>query len=124
MTDDIAGWTRHDIEAKIAKRCWENEEFRREFSADPAGTLVKQLQAPTASLPKIVVHEEAAGSWHIVLPARPSNAEELSEQDLERVAGGSAITYVAALLVSAAGAAGASAAVSVAAEGFQKATGW
>jgi hypothetical protein len=125
MTDDIAGLTRHDLEAKIVKRCWEDEEFRREFSADPAGTFAKHLQVPTASLPKIVVHEEAAGSWHIVLPAPPSNAEELSEQDLERVAGGGeTMTYVTTLLLTAAGFASASAAVSVAAQGVQKATGW
>jgi hypothetical protein len=80
--------TRHDLEAKIVKHCWEDDEFRREFTADPAGAFVKHLQVPAASLPKIVIHEEPAGTWHIVLPLRPANADELSERDLERVAGG------------------------------------
>jgi hypothetical protein len=80
--------TRHDLEAKIVKRCWEDEAFRGEFIADPAGVFVKYWAAPAASLPKIVIHEESSGSWHIVLPPRPANAGELSEEELERVAGG------------------------------------
>jgi hypothetical protein len=82
------GLTRHDLEAKIVKRCWEDEAFCKAFTADPEGVFVRYLQIPAASLPKIVVHEESAGSWHIVLPPGPANAGELSERDLESVAGG------------------------------------
>src|SRR5208282_1180734 len=89
MTEPAAAPTRHDIEAKIVKRCWEDEAFHREFTADPVGTAVKYLEVPAASLPNIVVHGEPAGSWHIVLPAKPADAGELSEEDLEKVAGGS-----------------------------------
>jgi hypothetical protein len=80
--------TRHDLEANIVKRCWKDESFREEFTADPADTLVKYLQVPAVSLPKIVVHEEPAGSWHIVLPAKAASGQELSETDLEKIAGG------------------------------------
>jgi hypothetical protein len=80
--------SRHDLEAKIVKRCWEDEGFRKEFTADPAGAFVKYLQIPAVSLPRITVHQEALGSWHIVLPERTANTKELSEEDLERVAGG------------------------------------
>jgi hypothetical protein len=80
--------SRHDLEAKIVKRCWEDATFRKEFTADPAGAFVKYLAVPVASLPRISVHREEPGSWHIVLPARPANAAELTEVDLERVAGG------------------------------------
>jgi hypothetical protein len=80
--------TRHDLEAKIVKHSWEDEGFRKEFIADPEGTFVKYLQVPASSLPKIVVHAETPGSWHIVLPAKPPNIGELSEEELEKVAGG------------------------------------
>jgi hypothetical protein len=83
--------TRHDLEAKIVKRCWEDETFRAEFIADPAGAFTKYLEVPAAELPKIAVHEEGAGTWHIVLPARPARAGELSERDLETVAGGTGV---------------------------------
>jgi hypothetical protein len=88
MAEQAPTLTRHDVEAKIVKRCWEDDAFRREFTADPAGAFVKYLGVPVASLPKVVVHEESAGWWHIVLPPKPANADELSEPDLERVAGG------------------------------------
>jgi hypothetical protein len=100
MASSTEGLTRHDLEAKIVKRCWEDEEFRKEFTADPADAFVKYLQVPTASMPKIVVHEETAGSWHIVLPAKPPHIDELTEQDLERVAGGTTPTISLALSVS------------------------
>jgi hypothetical protein len=89
MSEQAPALSRHDIEAKIIKRCWEDEAFHKEFATDPVGTAVKYLEVPAASLPNIVVHEEPAGSWHIVLPAKPSNVGELSEEDLEKVAGGS-----------------------------------
>ena len=88
MSEPAPTLTRYDLEAKIVKRCWEDEAFHREFTADPVGTAVKYLEVPAANLPKIVVHEEPAGSWHIVLSAKPANAGELSEEDLEKIAGG------------------------------------
>jgi hypothetical protein len=88
MVEQAATPTRYDLEAKIVKRCWEDEAFRQEFTADPVGTAVKYLEVPAANLPNIVVHEEPTGSWHIVLPAKPAGAGELSEADLEKVAGG------------------------------------
>jgi hypothetical protein len=80
--------SRHDLEAKIVKRCWEDEAFRKEFTADPGGAFVKYLEVPATSLPRIFVHQEEPGSWHIVLAGKPPNANELSEADLEKVAGG------------------------------------
>jgi hypothetical protein len=88
MTEPSPALTRYDLEAKIVKRCWQDEEFRKEFTADPVATAVKYLEIPAANLPNIVVHEEPAGSWHIVLPAEPVEIPELSEEDLEKVAGG------------------------------------
>jgi hypothetical protein len=112
MTEAASTLTRHDLEAKIIKHCWEDEAFRKEFTADAAGTFVKYLEVPAADLPKIVIHEEPPGSWHIVLPPRPTNMGELSEQDLERVAGGftpqsaSLIAFIASVAASGAASAG------------------
>jgi hypothetical protein len=104
MTEQAAALTRHDLEAKIVKRCWEDEGFRKEFTADPAGAFVKYLRVPAESLPKIAIHQEMPGSWHIVLPAKPSDPSELSEQDLEKVAGGTTgVCVLTAVVVSASG---------------------
>jgi hypothetical protein len=95
-------FTRHDLEARIVRRSWEDEEFRKEFNADPAGAFSKYLQVPAADLPRITVHQEEPGTWHIVLPSKPANAAALSEEDLEKVAGG--ITTPAVISITIAGA--------------------
>jgi hypothetical protein len=91
MTEHATTLMRHELEAKIVKRCWIDEGFYKEFTANPMGAAVKHLQVPAASLPKIVVHQEAPGTWHIILPAKPPGANELSEKDLEKVAGGTGV---------------------------------
>jgi hypothetical protein len=92
--------SRKELEAKIVKRCWENDTFRKEFVADPAACFAKYLNAPTAKLPKIVVHEEHAGTWHIVLPQKPAKAGELSDEELERVAGGTDVSVIGTAIAS------------------------
>jgi hypothetical protein len=91
MASQYPQLTRHDLEAKIVKHSWEDEGFRKELIADPAGAFVRHLNVPAASLPKIAVHQEEPGSWHIVLPAKPVSARDLSEAELESVAGGDKI---------------------------------
>ena len=122
MADEALELTRHDLEAKIVKRCWEDDEFRNEFTSDPVATAVKYLEMPANSLPRIVVHEEPPGSWHIVLPAKPDNVGELSEADLEKVAGG--ISPTVFVVASAAVATIASVAVSGASAGVTIKKGW
>ena len=80
--------TRHQLEAKIAKRCLADEAFRAEFIADPAACFTKFLGIPAANLPKIIVHDAAPGTWHIAVPPTPEPMRELSAEELEQVAGG------------------------------------
>jgi hypothetical protein len=120
MAQEIQVLSRHDLEAKIVKRCWENEEFRQEFTADPAGAFVRYLDYDPKNLPRIVVHEETPGSWHIVVPAKPTVMAELSDEDLERVAGGvtpAAATPIAGPLAAAFAGGGAGAAAAGATAG-------
>jgi hypothetical protein len=95
-----SGKDRHDLEAKIVKRCWQDEAFRKEFTADPAAAFVKYLKIPAAKLPKIIVHEEAAASWDIVIPAKPPKAAELTEAELEGVSGGTSFSCAVSIITS------------------------
>jgi hypothetical protein len=96
MASESEGLTRHDLEAKIVKRCWQDASFRKEFTADPGAAFVKYLEVPVESLPRVVVHEETPGSWHIVLPPKPANITALSEEELEKVAGGATVSLIIA----------------------------
>jgi hypothetical protein len=80
MTSHLEKLSRDDLEAKLVKRCWEDETFRQQLLADPAGTIAKHLRVSPAILPKISVHEEATGSWHIA--------------ELELVSGGTTLACV------------------------------
>jgi hypothetical protein len=109
--------SRHDVEAKIVKRCWDNDAFRKEFLSDPAGCFVKYLNAPKAQLPKIIVHQEQPGTWHIVMPAKPAKAGELSDEELEKVAGGTDVSATVIMGTMFTAAAGVTAATVTQAEG-------
>ena len=93
--------SRADIEAMVVKRCWTDEAFRRELLADPVACFVKYTGLTADKAPAIRIHEESGRDWHIVIPAKPSQAGELSDADLERIAGGTdpvvslvVVTYV------------------------------
>jgi hypothetical protein len=89
MASQSLALERHDLETEIVKRSWQDEGFRREFIANPAGAFEKYLEIPAATLSKIAVHQEEPGTWHIVLPAKQANTPELSDRDLESITGGS-----------------------------------
>jgi hypothetical protein len=115
-SDARSGPTRRELEAKIARKAWADEAFRAEFLADPAAAFVKHAGVPAAQLPRITVHEEQPGSWHIVLPAKPDAAAELSDGELEKIAGGTTPVAIALAGVGAGMAISASAAVTTGAD--------
>lgn len=80
--------TRQDVEALIVKRAWSNEEFRQEFLADPKATIEKYGGQKLPEDLRILAHPEDDRTIHFVIPAKPVNADELSDEDLEKVAGG------------------------------------
>jgi hypothetical protein len=55
--EQASSMSRHDLEAKIVKRCWEDAAFGKEFTAGPAGAFVKYLGRRQRACP---------GSWSIV----------------------------------------------------------
>ena len=95
------------MEAAIVGRSWKDPAFKQEFLTNPKGTIEKYSGQPLPASFKIVVHEEDATTMHMSLPQPPSNLGELSEDDLERVAGGTDITVAIIGAVAATVAAGA-----------------
>jgi len=85
---EFSTMTRHDIETLVVQRAWDDEAFRAELLANPSATFEKYSGVPASQLPRIVVHEEQAGDWAFVLPARPAAGAALSDAEMQAVAGG------------------------------------
>lgn len=88
---------RRALEAHVIERAWKDEIFRQELLRDPRGVLQRelaQLRPEGGQLPENVdvqVVEETPTTLYLVLPSRPQTAGtsvELSDADLELVAGG------------------------------------
>jgi hypothetical protein len=88
--------TRQQFQTKLAERTLRNPEFRAAFMADPKGTLEKEFETKFAESVRIYAHEEDASTLHFAIPAVPANIEELSDEDLEKVAGGMTPLFIAA----------------------------
>jgi hypothetical protein len=77
--------------AKVFQKAWADPKFKAQLLKSPAEAI---KSATGAKLPKnvtITVHEDAQDSLHFVLPYVPPASGELSDADLELVAGGKAM---------------------------------
>ena len=83
-----AALNRQDVEALIVKRAWQDEAFRAEFLADAKGTIEKYSGQKLPPELKVVALAEDDKTIHFVIPPKPANADELSDEDLEKIAGG------------------------------------
>lgn len=91
--------TRNEIEAKIIAKAWQDEEFKQELLSQPRATIIREWGLK--DIPDnvdIKVIEENPNTLYMVLPMKPvtTNGEELSEEQLEAVAGGLCLPAIAA----------------------------
>ncbi|WP_058186930.1 Blp family class II bacteriocin [Terracidiphilus gabretensis] len=83
--------TRRDLEAHLIEKSWKDPEFKRQVVSDPKGMFEKHLGQKLPEKLKIFIHEEDANTLYFSIPPAPSNLNELSDEDLEKVAGGTDI---------------------------------
>ena len=92
--------SRQEMESLVVQRAWKDDAFRTEFLADAKGTIEKYSGQKLPADLKVVALAEDDKTIHFVIPPKPANSDELSEEDLEKVAGGIdiivAITFVTA----------------------------
>ena len=65
-----------------------NAEYRKAFLEDPKGLLSKQMQQDLPEDLNVIVVQEKPGTFYLVAPYVAEQGAELSDDDLEKVAGG------------------------------------
>src|SRR5215210_4745312 len=88
---EAAGSRRAEVERRLVERSLEDEEFRQRLLDDPKGTLEQGLGSALPQGFEVRVVEESADTIYLVLPSASALGEgggELSDRELEAVAGG------------------------------------
>jgi len=80
--------TRRELETALIQKCWKDSEFRKAVVSDAKKMLERQTGQKLPRQLKIFIHEEDANTLHLTIPPVPGNVTELSDADLEKVAGG------------------------------------
>lgn len=91
MTQETNGWTQEKANEKLrvlAKRAQTDLEFRKLALADPAAAIAKIDPTPMPAWFKIRFVDNAGATLTVVLPDPIKADSELSDAELEQVAGG------------------------------------
>ncbi len=93
MIDQIA--ERNKLQNQLIEKVMKDDAFRNALLTYPRETLEEEYKIKIPEDFKIQVLEEETNSIYLVLPPRtiPENSDELSEAELQNVAGGSYGSY-------------------------------
>ena len=84
------GGTRAEVERTLVQRSLEDEDFRQMLLDDPKAAVEQELGTQLPEGVEVRVVQESADTIYLVLPSASAVGEggELSDQELEEVAGG------------------------------------
>lgn len=87
------------LSAQVVQRAWEDAQFKNELIANPVGTMEK-LTGHKLNLPQgqklVVIDQSDESTVYFNIPKKvDANSLELTEEQLEMVAGGITPTYIA-----------------------------
>lgn len=80
--------TRGEMNDLVADFAAKNVKYRDALKKDPKDVIERQLNNKLPGALQVSVIEDGPNKMHIVLPHVPREGEELSDSDLESVAGG------------------------------------
>ena len=90
MSEQTPQRTRKDIEAQIIAQAWKDEAYKKELFSNPKAVIEREFGVQLPAEVSLKVMEENPTNLYFVLPMRPDlSGAELSEEQLEAVAGGS-----------------------------------
>ena len=79
---------RQEMERRLIEKSLEDESFRQRLIEDPKGTVEEELGTRLPEEVRVVTVEETQDTIYLVLPSTPMAGGELSDQELQSVAGG------------------------------------
>ena len=88
---EAAGGGRAEVERRVIEKSLRDESFRQRLLDDPKGTVEQELGSALPQSFEVRVVEESADTIYLVLPSASALGDqggELSDQELEAVAGG------------------------------------
>jgi hypothetical protein len=86
--------TRREVELQLIEKAWKDDAFRQALVTDPQGAVEREVGGQLPAGVQVKVAAETADTFYLVLPANPDRAPagQLTDQQLEAVAGGWSIT--------------------------------
>lgn len=75
--------------SEIIAKCWADDGFKQKLMADPAATLKAEGATMSAGM-SVKVLENTDKVFNLVIPAKPT---DLSDADLDKVAGGGGLCF-------------------------------
>jgi Nitrile hydratase, alpha chain len=94
--------TRRQVEAALITKCWRDADFRQKVVSDPKGMLEQHIGQKLPPQVKIFIHQEDTNTVHFSIPPAPADLTELSDAELESVAGGTDVFTTLAICLTAA----------------------
>jgi hypothetical protein len=90
MTEASGGDSRTEMERRLIDRSLQDEEFRQRLLAEPRAAIEQELGSRLPESVEVRVVEETKDTIYLVLPSASPVGQggELSDQELEAVAGG------------------------------------
>jgi Nitrile hydratase, alpha chain len=90
MTESSGGGGRAEVERTLVQRSMEDEDFRQRLLDDPKGAVEQELGSRLPEGVEVRAVEESAQIIYLVLPSASPLGQggELSDQELDEVAGG------------------------------------
>ena len=82
------GSGRQQMERRLVEKSLEDDAFRQKLVEDPKGAVEQELGTRLPEDVRVVTVEETQDTIYLVLPGTPVAGVELSEHQLESVAGG------------------------------------
>lgn len=89
---EARGLERDNAEARIVSKALSDETFKQALMSDPRAVISREMGVDLPRDLKINVVQETPDTYYVVLPHLTSGGAELSDTELEAVAGGKAGT--------------------------------